>query len=148
MNGHLSREQISQWVAGEQGGPAAEHLRECAACRAEVEKLDQLLGHFRSSVRHWSEHQETVPVMRPVSTGMHHPARWVLVAAAILVLVTVPAYQTARERKRAAEQAEADAILMERVDRAVSRTVPRPMEPLIELISGGPGLAEGNDRRP
>jgi hypothetical protein len=70
----------------------------------------------------------------------------VLAGATLLILVTFPVYRDVRDRKRAAEQAQADAILMERVDRAVSRTIPRPMEPLVELV-GDVSLQEGNEKK-
>jgi hypothetical protein len=145
---HLSSEQVSSWVMGERGALEAQHVRECPKCRAEVERIESLLARFGKSVRHWSDRQACVVETRLAPVGLHRSRRWVLAAAALVVLATVPAYQNARERKRAAAQAEADAILMERVDQAVSRKVPRPMEPFIELVSGGPNFTEGNEQRP
>jgi hypothetical protein len=61
--------------------------------------------------------------------------RWALVAAALLVLAAVPIYRNAQDRQRQAEIARADALLLEQVDAEVSRAVPRPMEPLVKLVS-------------
>jgi hypothetical protein len=52
-----------------------------------------------------------------------------------LVLAAVPIYRNAQDRQRQAEIARADALLLEQVDAEVSRAVPRPMEPLVKLVS-------------
>ncbi|HLK64044.1 MAG TPA: hypothetical protein VKU19_11425 [Bryobacteraceae bacterium] len=148
MNRHLSSEQICRWVMGEQGAAENEHLVRCSKCREELERFENVLANFQSSVRHWSDRYAAGVRVRHEPVRTHGARRWVLAAAAVLVLVMVPAYQNVREKKRAAEQAAADAILMERVESAVSRTVPRPMEPLIELVSGPSSLTEGSDKRP
>ena len=61
--------------------------------------------------------------------------RWALAAAALLVLAVVPIYRNAQDRQRQAEIARADTLLLEQVDAEVSRAVPRPMEPLVKLVS-------------
>jgi predicted anti-sigma-YlaC factor YlaD len=152
MSRHLSSEQISRRVAGERNAPEEEHLRDCVACRAEVARLESVLTHFRSSVL--AEVEQALPpasldfrATSETSRRPHSPGRWVLVAATVLILVTVPLYQNARDRKRAIAQAEADTILLEQVDRAVSRTVPRPMEPLTELVRWGASPTEGSEKK-
>jgi hypothetical protein len=47
----------------------------------------------------------------------------------------LPLYWTARSRERAAESARADTLLLEQVDSAISRAVPEPMEPLVNLVA-------------
>jgi hypothetical protein len=54
--------------------------------------------------------------------------RWPLAAAAAILLVGIPLYKAARD----ARQAEADALLLERVEAGVSRVVPAAMEPLLQ----------------
>jgi len=149
---HLSSEQISRWVMGEHGAPEEEHVRDCPECRAELARLESVLARFRSSAV--AMVAQSVPPADmdfasayKTSRRAHTLGRWVLAAATLLILVTVPLYQNVRDRKRAVEQAEADTILMEQVDRAVSRTVPRTMEPLIELVQWGSNPTEGNEKK-
>jgi hypothetical protein len=144
MSRHLSSDQKSRWVLGERGAAEEAHVRECSECRGELVRLESVLEQFRSSVHRWGDVQAAVESSPWQRDNSWRPGRWVLAAATLLILVTLPVFRNARERKRAEERAQADAILIERVDRAVSRTVPRPMEPLIELVAG----EEGNERKP
>jgi hypothetical protein len=73
--------------------------------------------------------------------------RWALVAAALLVLAAVPVYRNVQDRQRQAEIARADALLLEQVDAEVSRAVPRPMEPLVKLVSWDFSATDGSDEK-
>lgn len=152
MSRHLSSEQISRWVMGEREAPEEEHVRDCTDCRTELSRLESVLAQFRSSALGVVA-QPLPPANFDFLSATERPrrapapARWVLAAAAFLILLTVPLYQNARERKRAVERAEADTLLMEQVDRAVSRTVPRTMEPLVELVRWGSSPTEGNEKK-
>ena len=147
MRGHLTSAEISRWMAGDGGVAAEEHLHDCADCRAEVARFERVLAQFRSSVHHTAEGSNAPRLLPRTHSTVGVATRWVLAAAALVLLVTAPFYQSARERRRAMEQAEADTVLMERVDRAVSRSVPRPMEPLIELVGWGSNPTEGNTKK-
>jgi hypothetical protein len=134
MSQHLSSQEISQWMIGERPPQQEQHVRQCSQCGAELARMEAALALFRGSVRHWSDRQSRVP--RPLAPGPRpHPMRWALVAAALLVLAAVPIYRNAQDRQRQAEIARADALLLEQVDAEVSRAVPRPMEPLVKLVS-------------
>jgi hypothetical protein len=141
MSQHLSARQISQWMIGERTPQQERHVRECLECGAELARMEAALGLFRGSVRHWSGRQSraeapAIASIFPARRGSRvRPMRWALVAAALLVLAAVPIYRNAQERQRQAEIARADALLLEQVDAEVSRTVPRPMEPLAKLVS-------------
>jgi hypothetical protein len=141
MSRHLSSRQISQWMIGERTPQQERHVRDCSQCGAELARLEAALALFRGSVRHWSDGQnraELPPIanISPARRGPRiRPVRWALVAAALLVLAAVPVYRDAQERQRQAEIARADARLLEQVDAEVSRAVPRPMEPLVKLVS-------------
>jgi hypothetical protein len=68
-----------------------------------------------------------------------------LAAAALLVLLgSVPLYRATRARQIAATAA-SDTLLLEQVDAEISRAVPEPMEPLVQLVSWGPGPADANE---
>ena len=134
MSQHLSSQEISQWMIGERTPQQEQHVRQCSQCGAELARLEAALALFRGSVRHWSGRQSRVPW--PLAPGPRPlPVRWALGAAALLVLAAVPIYRNAQDRQRQAEIARADALLLEQVDAEVSRAVPRPMEPLVKLVS-------------
>jgi len=141
MSQHLSSRQISQWMIGERTPQQEQHVRECSRCGAELARLEASLALFRGSVRHWSGLQNhieppAISSISPTRRGFSiRPMRWALVAAALLLLAAVPIYRNAQDRRRQAEIARADALLLEQVDVEVSRAVPRPMEPLVKLVS-------------
>jgi len=64
--------------------------------------------------------------------------RWAL-AVAVAALLAIPIYSTMTERRRAGEALgeTADTLLLEEINAHLSRTVPEPMEPLMELLSDG-----------
>ena len=140
MSQHLSSQEISQWMIGERTPQQEQHVRQCSQCGAELARMETALALFRGSVRHWSDRQSradppAIASMSPARGSRPHPVRWALVAAALLVLAAVPIYRNAQDRQRQAEIARAEALLLEQVDAEVSRAVPRPMEPLVKLVS-------------
>ena len=151
MSQHLSAQQISQWMIGERTPQQEQHVRQCSQCGAELARLEAALALFRGSVRRWSGRQSRAepPVIAsifPAQRGSRiQPMRWALVAAALLVLAAIPVYRNAQDRQRQAEIARADALLLEQVDAEVSRAVPRPMEPLVKLVSWDFTSPDGRD---
>jgi hypothetical protein len=141
MSRHLSSQEISQWMIGERTPQQEQHVRQCSECGVELARLEAALTLFRGSVRHFSSRQShaeppAIASILPARRGSRmQPMRWALVAAALLVLAAVPIYRNAQDRQRQAEIARADALLLEQVDAEVSRAVPRPMEPLVKLVS-------------
>jgi len=134
MSTHLSPEEITRWMAGARTPEAERHLGECAKCAAEVERLAATLALFRASAWEWSERQEgsragvfdaAAPVRKRFGVRV---AGWAAVAATVLLAAAVPMYRNAKTRQ-------ADTRLLEQVDAGVSRAVPRPMEPLLKLVS-------------
>jgi hypothetical protein len=128
MNSHLSLEEIYQWLSGERREEAEEHFRDCPACKVEMQQFQNALAGFRSSLE-----QAQVPAVSYSRVRQTLP-RWILAAAALSLLVATPVYWNARQQ-RAAEQAKADELLLERVNASLSRSVPASMEPLMQLIS-------------
>ena len=136
MNEHLSAEEISRWMVGDGPAHRESHVRGCAACGGEIARLESALHEFRGAV-----HSAGVPAPDLTAKRRAHRALpWVLTAAAALMLrVSVPFYR----HRQAAETARADAILLDQVDAEVSQAVPRPMEPLVQLVSWS-SSSEGN----
>jgi hypothetical protein len=139
MNSHLSSEQISEFIIGKATAKQAQHAAKCAECAAELAQLQETLSGFRHSVQHWSEQSGGSMIPDPAflsreSRVFLYPVRWALGAAALIVLA-IPVYQDIRNRDR--ERQAEDALLLERVNAHLSRAVPAPMEPLLELLSDG-----------
>jgi hypothetical protein len=65
-----------------------------------------------------------------------------LAAAALFFSIAVPVYWNARARRQAAESERADSLLLERIDSSISRAVPEPMEPLVNLVAWNGSPAE------
>ncbi len=130
MNEHLSPGEISQWMVGDRPSGGERHVSGCDACRDEIALLESALREFRGAV-----HACAVPTVLVLSPKrrLRRAVSWALTAvAASMLLVAVPVY---RHRQQAAETARADAILLDQVDAEVSQAVPRPMQPLVPLVS-------------
>jgi periplasmic protein TonB len=54
---HLSKDQISQCLIGDGTPQETEHVWKCAACSAELARLESSFSQFRSSVRNWSDRE-------------------------------------------------------------------------------------------
>ena len=153
MSQHLSSPEVSQWMIGERTPQQEQHVRQCPECGAELARMEAALGLFRGSVRHWSDRQVRVPrPLTPTRGSRGYPARplpvrWALAAATLLLLAAVPIYRNVQVRQRQAEIARADALLLEQVDAEVSRAVPRPMEPLVKLVSWDFSSTDGSDEK-
>jgi hypothetical protein len=151
MSQHLSSLEVSRWMMGERTPHQEQHVCQCPECAAEVARMEAALGLFRDSVRHWSSGQSraeppAIGSVLPARRGPRiQPMRWALVAAALVVLAAVPIYRNVQDRQRQAEAARADALLLEQVDAEVSRAVPRPMEPLVNLVSWDFSSTDGRD---
>ena len=153
MSRHLSSPEVSQWMIGERTPQQERHVCQCPECGAELARMEAALALFRGSVRHWSEGQSraeppAIGNILPARRGSWaQPLRWALVAATLVVLAAVPVYRNVQDRQRQAEDARADALLLEQVDAEVSRAVPRPMEPLVKLVSWDFSATDGRDEK-
>jgi hypothetical protein len=139
MNEHLSPEDISRWFAGERGAEVLRHAGECDECSSRLDQMESALAEFRGSVHNWSGAQQaSAPRIAWRPENRYVARRWILAAVSLLILASAPAYWHSRQQARAAEIARADALL-EQVDAEISRAVPAPMEPLVNLVTWGPG---------
>jgi hypothetical protein len=65
----------------------------------------------------------------------------------LVILVSASTYwQHSRQQTRAAEMARADALLVQ-VDAEISRAVPQPMEPLVNLVTWGSGPTDESQNK-
>jgi len=140
MNEHFSPEDISRWFAGERSSELERHAGECEECSARLDRMENGLAEFRGAVHDWSAARPaSAPQIAWRPPVRHVARRWMLAVASLVILVSAPAYwQRSRQQLRAAEMARADALL-EQVDTEISRAVPQPMEPLVNLVTWGSG---------
>ena len=143
MSEHLSPEEISRWMARDCAPEAARHGEECAECRAAIARVESALAAFRGSVDDWSLAQSGGPVARGWDRARPQPWRWAL-AATFLAAVAIQLHRGAPPR---AEMSKADVQLLEQVNAGVSRAVPRPMEPLMKLVSWDAGPAAESEKQ-
>jgi hypothetical protein len=143
---HLSAEQISQWMIGERTPQLEHHIAECEECRGELEQLENTLQQFRGSVRAWSGSAAVPAWQAPEREPWFSWPKLVLAAALLLLLGSLPVFWNIRARHRAAEVAQEDTQLLERVDSSISRAVPEPMEPLVNLVTWNATPAEKNKK--
>jgi len=136
MNRHLSEDQIARCIVGQATTTQLQHARECPECGAEVNRFTKCVALFQSSMHeHIKDRIALVPlvtVSKPsrVGTRMH---RWVLVAAAAVILVVLPFIRTGNSpatSEAVSIETDPDAV-MNRVNLDLARTVPAPMEPLM-----------------
>jgi hypothetical protein len=127
MTRHLTNDEISAVVAGTHGAESASHLENCAVCKGEVERLEQVLGHFRGAVRDWSAVE-----YRPRTVFQPHMRFWpgltYACIVALILIVTVIGY---RRPSRPNNSFESDTRLLKQVSADVSRSAPQGMETLL-----------------
>jgi protein TonB len=68
MTPHLSGEQISKCLIGDATPRESQHISSCAACRAEVKRLESSLSQFRASILHWGDQEEQLSRVREIVT--------------------------------------------------------------------------------
>ena len=137
---HLSPQQIDEWVIGERRAEVDGHLQSCRLCADEVARAAGPLAMFGGAVRSWGEEQ--MAPLRPWAPAENRFGTWRwrvgLAIATLLLLIAAPVYrqrQATREAALTAAQTTAqDEILLRQVERAISQSVPAPMEPLAKLM--------------
>jgi hypothetical protein len=138
MNHHLSPEQLAKRISGERCARDERHLRDCAECATELAQFESGLSAFRQSVWHWAQREHRPPtspspVVFPQNEVATWPRAWVLAAIAFAMAVGMPLYREI-QNERDDVLRRPDALLLENVDTQLSRTVPAPMEPLMDLM--------------
>ena len=137
MNSHLSDDQFARCIVGRATSAELQHSRECAQCGAELSRFRKAVSLFQSAVRKDIDNRialfPSVRVSRPADTSIWKQ-RWVLVAAAAIVLMVLPFIRTGDKTEEfpgpVSSAADPEAV-MNRVNLQLSRNVPAPMEPLL-----------------
>lgn len=134
---HLSSGQISRWIAGQRTECEAQHVRECETCHADLAALESEFLAFGRCVREWAAEQQKPPLplnLRGLERPyLSRPWVWRLGAAVIAVAIGIPFCVGRRSGDDEAVQKN-NARLMEQVQAQLSRSVPTPMEPLMNLM--------------
>jgi hypothetical protein len=145
MTRHLSPEEISSWLAGDQDRALQSHLGQCPKCCDELRQSEEVLSRFGESVRVWSQGHLPVSPSRSFIRGQIATPFW-LKAHAGVTIVTLLALlmssrhwlstQTVTKTHSAVETSPAvtDSALLAQLNRQLSTAVPESMEPLTELI--------------
>jgi len=145
MIDHLSQEQLSRLLIGDASPEEEQHAIRCGTCAEELTDLHESFSAFRGAVQNWTSASggSAVPEIR------RHPklflVRWALaiaVAALLLIAIRNPKFVGTRHHQATAD----DALLLEQVNTHLSRTLPAPLEPWMELISNAPTNSLGERR--
>lgn len=143
---HLSSNEINEYVIGDRTPEQQQHVRECVACRTEVERLEQPLAWFGSAIRQWSgQHAESQSGYGRRPDAAHHGgSRWrslrlpsAVAATVLFALAAVPIYRGLQPTRavESPDNAMQDSVLLEQVAAGIARAVPQPLEPLSKLMS-------------
>jgi hypothetical protein len=106
------------------------HVAECTECARYEETVEGIVRGLRSFAFE-CDPALGARIQNAVVAHTRKPARarqWALAVAAALLVALVPVYKSVRDERRE----EADALLMERVESRVRRSVPVAMEPLMQ----------------
>jgi len=152
VGAHLTPEQFGELLAAADSDAspnaalAEAHLLTCTRCSAELDELRQSIILFRNAVNAYADEQLqrrsrwTLPA-RLAPTRRFVPAYWAAAAAAMLLTALLP-MQVLRHSARPAQpaavassapaNAQSDEALLDDVDRAISTSVPTPMQALAD----------------
>ncbi len=140
MKAHLTNEELTNRLLGQDSMTIDAHLMDCADCQKELSHLKDSISLFRDTAVAWSE---TAKVTRTEQLAPRHPwrlANWALVAA-VLLLVILPAWfihHRGEQSRQAASvspktlqtQIDQDNQLLSAVSSEITEGVPGPMQPL------------------
>ncbi|MFZ0593237.1 MAG: hypothetical protein WAM39_22455 [Bryobacteraceae bacterium] len=138
MKSHLTSEQISDWALGTRSRPVARHIHSCPVCRKEINRFEEALVHFRTSVREWTACQFDPHFQIQCDRSERHSGTavrtaWALTALVLCLVVSLAVHRGPRQGDELAN--DGDNALLNQVDQEVARTVPGPMEPLLRLVA-------------
>src|SRR5438093_7674429 len=96
MINHLSEDQLTKCFVGRSTAAELQHIRECAECSIELERLEKSISSFRNALRDhvddrvvWHGPAIVRAPARLAASGIPK-WRWALVVAAVVVVALVP----------------------------------------------------------
>ncbi len=135
MKLHLTEQELLEWFAGELNQAKEEHVASCLDCRTAVARFSDALGGFRATTLDWAEAARQEASRRPAARNKRFGWQGLRLAAALAVLLICFGLLLTRHKTPVAEMdGKADDAVLERVDAAMSRSVPTAMEPLSQLV--------------
>lgn len=156
---HLTKEELTDKLLGVPSLTVNAHLLSCPACVNELEQVKNSIANFHTAAHAWSEHALMAAGRASrarTSPGGFWAARWIMVAAALLVFVagslsylhqkqTNPAQSVqvstpAPSTGLSQAQLDQDNQLLSEVSGELSEAVPAPMQPLLVSESSGSGV--------
>ncbi len=150
MSKHLTEHQIARYFAGQSTMAERQHIQQCAACSAELDHLASSISLFRNAVRDRIDcrvavHAPAIPVREDRPPVAATPLwNWALIVAVSFILVTIPFFITRPQQQftdSATTAADADRLMRE-INLHLSRTIPAPMEPIMNLIPGNETISQ------
>jgi predicted anti-sigma-YlaC factor YlaD len=154
MSAHLTNEELTDRLLDEPSMTVDAHLLDCAACRAELNKMRTSVEVFRTAAHSWSDNAAAIDhngkAMRPRRQKVR-TAEWAVAAALLLAVVVLPIvywrdHVQTKSNALAAQvfqaQIKQDNELLSAVNSEIAEGVPAPMQPLrVSLSYGSASLA-------
>ena len=141
-NRHVSSRELSEWILGQASEATRSHVRVCERCQNEAERMRDSLAVFGEAVREWSAARLN-PGFRLIAPHAERSRDgrmllgWTAVAVVIAIcfvaILLIP--RASKHPAGSSGPGITDTVLLQQVDKEVSRTVPAPMEPLMRLVS-------------
>lgn len=146
MSAHLSDEQFTQYLSGDENARAQAHLQECEECRAQAKRLLDIVGASRSQAeRTGDRHANFWALQRNevrYALAIRRPQRpiWAIAGVmAALVFLSTFLFQTQEPRPIVDTAAHKQAVdisddkLLSEVNTTLERDVPSALSPLQSL---------------
>ena len=156
MSDHLTPDQFAKCFVNGAEGLELQHITECPRCSDELDRFGSAVASFRSAVRDRIDVHVGSDVPEVTSFPLQRPAirapkfRWVLAAAAVVVLGLIPVLTIENQPEDAIDRTSAETdpdALMGAINLHLLRTVPAPMEPMLALVpSAESEIESGGDR--
>ena len=143
MSDHLTPDQFAKCFVNGAEGLELQHITECPRCSDELDRFGSAVASFRRAVRDRIDVHVGSDVPEVCSFPIRRPAirapkfRWVLAAAAVVVLGLIPVLTIEMQPEDAIDRTSAETdpdALMGAINLHLLRTVPAPMEPMLSLV--------------
>ncbi|MGD0228384.1 MAG: hypothetical protein ABSF71_39280 [Terriglobia bacterium] len=145
MNGHLSDEQWAAAVLNENDEGAAEHLADCATCRADVQTFLAAMGTVRARSGQvveqpetfWRRQREGISTRLAARDFTHPWRRWIWVTATVMLILLASSLLSRNNAPstQAAAQPDPDDALLLSVQQSIRSDLPQALKPAALLTA-------------